>query len=413
MTITQWRPICFAANNLWKTIRYRQSIYEGNDDAHTRMIRKYKEVPEWWFMCILVTAFGIGVAAITAYPTHTPWWALLCVVVINFIFLIPSAIMAAAANVTMSIGLFFQMLSGVVFAGNPEANSESPVQVPCLYFSVIANAFASSFNSQTDNFISDLKMAHYAKLPPRAMFRAQLLSVCINCFIFIGILNWMVTSFDNGTLCTWDNPQHFVCTDAVLVFATAVEYGAFGIRNMFTLYPIMPWCFLMGAVTGIGWGFTQKYGPSVRDWCYKRWSEERYAFWDKWFFHPASYMRWINPAVTWAGALNWTGGNNLSYATNAMYISCIFMFYIKRRYGPWWEKYNYLLEAGFDVGVAISGTIQTLVFAFSGKSFPAWWGNTVSQAGVDFQSYNQNSTLLPIPEVGYFGIPPDQYPLKF
>jgi hypothetical protein len=46
-----------------------------------------------------------------------------------------------------------------------------------------------------------------------------------------------------------------------------------------------------------------------------------------------------------------------------------------------WEKYNYLTEAGFDVGIAISGLIQTLIFAFSnggdGISL-TWWGNTVA-----------------------------------
>jgi hypothetical protein len=33
------------------------------------------------------------------------------------------------------------------------------------------------------------------------------------------------------------------------------------------------------------------------------------------------------------------------------------MYYIKRRYQNWWEKYNYLIEAGFDVGVAISAYV--------------------------------------------------------
>lgn len=68
---------------------------------------------------------------------------------------------------------------------------------------------------------------------------------------------------------------------------------------------------------------------------------------------------WFDPTVFWAGSLTWSGGNNLSYATNGLYISFIFMYVIKRRYGAWWQKYNYLLEAGFDVGVAVSGIIQT------------------------------------------------------
>lgn len=44
---------------------------------------------------------------------------------------------------------------------------------------------------------------------------------------------------------------------------------------------------------------------------------------------------WVNPAVTRAGALNWTGDNNLSYATNGAYMLFIFIYYIKRQYTSW------------------------------------------------------------------------------
>lgn len=104
-----------------------------------------------------------------------------------------------------------------------------------------------------------------------------------------------------------------------------------------------------------------------------------------------------------------TAGNNLTYATNRLYISFIFMYYIKRRYSAWWEKYNYLIEAGLDVGVALSAIVQTLAFDFTGASLD-WWGNSVSTQGVDFKSYLQNATLLPIPEKGYFGPEPKDWP---
>ena len=77
------------------------------------------------------------------------------------------------------------------------------------------------------------------------------------------------------------------------------------------------------------------------------------------------------------------------------------------------QKYNYLLEAGFDIGTAVSATIQTLAFSFTGKSFPKWWGNTVSQAGIDYAAYNQKAFLKPLPEKGYFGPDPGNYPLYY
>jgi len=241
------------------------------------------------------------------------------------VFLVPSAILVAQANVSMGFNVLFQLLAGVWFPGNPEAQ-------------IIVTAFGQNFNSQADNYIADQKLAHYAKVPPRAIFRAQVDSVFFNCFIFIGMLNWMVNNFDNGTLCEWDNSQHFVCTDAVLVFASAVEYGAFGVKNFFKLYPILPYTFLMGAVAGTGWAIIQKWGPSWRESARVRWSEEKYARWNHYLFYPVGLLQFFDPAVAWSGALNWTGGNNLSYATNGLYLSFIFMYYIKRHYGPWWEK---------------------------------------------------------------------------
>jgi len=110
------------------------------------------------------------------------------------------------------------------------------------------------------------------------------------------------------------------------------------VKNFFKLYPILPYTFLMGAVAGTGWAIIQKWGPSWRESARVRWSEEKYARWNHYLFYPVGLLQFFDPAVAWSGALNWTGGNNLSYATNGLYLSFIFMYYIKRHYGPWWEK---------------------------------------------------------------------------
>jgi hypothetical protein len=114
----------------------------------------------------------------------------------------------------------------------------------------------------------------------------------------------MASNLDNGTLCEWNNARHFVCTDAVLVFAPAIEYGAFGVKNFFALYPFLPYCFLVGGLVGIVWGLVQKFGPNVKDMARRRWSESRFAFWQKYIFDPMELFAWFDPAVFWTGALN-------------------------------------------------------------------------------------------------------------
>ena len=228
------------------------------------------------------------------------------------------------------------------------------------------------------------------------------------------MLDWMVVNFDNGTLCEWDNPQHFVCASAAHVFTAAIEYGTFGTRNLFTLYPIFPWCFLFGFVGALVIALPQRYGPSLRAQWGRSWRPATFAYCDRWVFGPLSALHYFNPALLLLGLHTFTGGQNLSYKTNELYLSVVFMWHIKRRYSAWWEKYNYILKAGFDVGVAVSGVVQTLAFSF-GTSHIAinWWGNAVSTAGVDYQAYQNKAALLEAPKGEHFGLKPDQYPTHF
>ncbi|KAK7738441.1 oligopeptide transporter 6 [Diatrype stigma] len=399
VSIQHWDLLKSSAVEMYRGFVNRKSVYENYHDPHTRMMAAYPEVPDWWFACILILSLTLGIVALAVWPLSVPIWSLFAVIGISAVMLIPSVLLLASANVTVGFNVLFQMLGGVWFAGNPEAL-------------IIVTAFGQTFNPQAENYIADQKMGHYAKIPPRAVFRGQVIAVVCNCFIFVGMLDWMVTNFDEGTLCRWDNPQHFVCTDAVLVFASAIEYGAFGVRNMFELYPILPWCFLAGAVVGTAWGFGRRYGPGIRKNARLQLSNGIGGYLETYLFGPMSWLKWFDPAVFWSGALQWTGGNNLSYATNGLYLSFIFMYFIKRRYMAWWRKYNYLIEAGFGVGVAISAIIQTFALSFPGIEVD-WWGNSVSTAGLDYQAYNQNATLLSVPKGGYFGPSPDDYPMKF
>jgi hypothetical protein len=65
----------------------------------------------------------------------------------------------------------------------------------------------------------------------------------------------------------------------------------------------------------------------------------------------------------------------------------VFQYYIRRFHLRWWMRYNYLLSAALDAGVAIA-----LVFIFLALQFPKggmslqWWGNTVWQDTADAQA---------------------------
>jgi hypothetical protein len=145
-------------------------------------------------------------------------------------------------------------------------------------------------------------------------------------------------------------------------------------------------------------------------------NEEQFSSFDKYVWKPAaSTFSCLSPAIALSGAMNWAGNTNPTYATLGIYLAWLFQFHLKRCYTAWWDKYAYLVFAGLSVGVAISGLIVTLVFSFGAGKNTAfkWWGNDVATRGMDYQLYNNNASLKALPEVGYFGLAPDQYPLDW
>lgn len=260
----------------------------------------------------------------------------------------------------------------------------------------------------------DLKYAHYAKLPPRAVFRGHVSSVVVNCIIYCAILELMLVYFNSdSTLCEWDNKQYIVCAYAHSVWSSVIFYGAFGTNNMFKLYFILPWCFFLGAVLGIVWVLGEIFLPNVRHHLQARMDAKPFNTFDHYLWSPvASALGCLNPAIALSGALNWAGNNNLTYATLGIYLAWLFQYYLKRRYTAWWGKYAYLVFAGLSVGVAVSGLIVTLVFSFGAGQNTTfkWWGNVVHQKGVDYELYNNAASLKPLPASGHFGLTPDQYP---
>jgi hypothetical protein len=92
---------------------------------------------------------------------------------------------------------------------------------------------------------------------------------------YCAILEVMLVYFkEDNTLCQWDNKEHMVCNYANQVFASVIFFGAFGTNNMFKLCPVLPWCFLIGALLGLAWVLAEKAAPHTRRYIQARISEK-------------------------------------------------------------------------------------------------------------------------------------------
>ncbi len=193
-----------AAQHLYAMFSSDGSIYDGFDDPLTNIMRKYPEVPDWWFLSIALIAFVFAIVVLEKYPQlDTPVWSIFFVIALNLVFLIPMTYINAISGITQGLNVVTELIMGYALPGHPEA----------LMF---VKAYGYNINGQADNYISDQKMGFYAKIPPRAMYRGQILSTIITVFVCYGVVNFVDNTIPG--ICTPDQPSKFNCLAGSAVF---------------------------------------------------------------------------------------------------------------------------------------------------------------------------------------------------
>ncbi|KAI5963485.1 uncharacterized protein KGF55_002365 [Candida pseudojiufengensis] len=233
---------------LWKTIKnYKLSTYDGFNDPHSVMMRSYKEVPEWVYLIVLVISLVLAIICVKVYPAQTPVWGLFFALGINFVFLIPLTTIRARTGFSFGLNVLVELIIGYAIPGNGLA----------LAF---IKAFGYNIDGQAQNWVGDLKLGHYAKIPPRSMFRCQILSIFIASFIQLGILNFQITGIKD--YCDPLNTQKFTCPGTRTFYSASVLWGVIGPKKVFDhLYPLLRWCFLIGFLLAFPSAAIKKFGP--------------------------------------------------------------------------------------------------------------------------------------------------------
>lgn len=79
-------------------------------------------------------------------------------------------------------------------------------------------------------FSSDLKLAHYLKIPPRYTFYMQLWATLIYCFVSAAVFNFAMGFKD---VCTADAQFRFTCPNQRTFFTSAVFWGTLSPKRLF------------------------------------------------------------------------------------------------------------------------------------------------------------------------------------
>ncbi|KAK9450953.1 OPT oligopeptide transporter protein-domain-containing protein [Limtongia smithiae] len=364
----EWKPISQGVRDFWRALVTRRSAnYDAFKDHNSVLMSKYKEVPDYYYLGILLISFTLGVICVEVYreQTQTPVYAIVVVILATFVFLPPIVILRSITGWSLQISVMSEMIAGFMLPGNGMAN-------------LVLKCYGTEAESQSEGFVQDLKIAHYARLPPRAVFRGQLVATFIQCITSIGVLNWQMANI-NG-LCETDQADKFTCPGLKTCFSASVVWGVIGpLRTFRGLYSLFAWCFLIGGGLAVVCYFLSLKFPKV--------------------------FRYFNPVLVVGGMGLWAP-YNMSYYTGGLYLSFFFMHYIRRRYVAWWEKYNYVLSAALTAGVAFSAIIIYFSVQYHAKTI-SWWGNDVISAGVDGGVGQQ--TRFALPEKGWFGLEPGEW----
>jgi OPT family oligopeptide transporter len=118
--------------------------------------------------------------------------------------------------------------------------------------------------AQALTFSSDMKLGHYMKVPPRAMFAAQVLATMIAGTVQLGVQAWMFTNIPD--MCTDDQKDKFICASTEVFGNASIIWGVIGPQRQFSkgqVYYALTYFFLIGALCPtIAWLISRKYPNS-------------------------------------------------------------------------------------------------------------------------------------------------------
>ncbi|KAL8136597.1 hypothetical protein V2J09_002598 [Rumex salicifolius] len=288
--------------------RFRAS-YQGKEDIHTRLMKKYEDIPSWWFHLLLAVTLAVSLTLCIALndQIQMPWWGLLFACVMAFVFTLPINIITATTNQT---------------------NSKRVLQDIRLH----------------EHGSSSLLLERFQVRP--------LHENPSKIYVFGSVAWWLlhsVTNICNDTLLPADSP--WTCPGDRVFFDASVIWGLVGPKRIFGHlgnYKAMNWFFLGGAI-----------GPFIV-WLFQK------------SFPRLTWIPLINLPVLLGATAYMPPATALNYNSRII-VGTVFNFFVFRYRKKWWQRYNYILSAALDAGVAFMAVVLYFSLGIENRSLD-WWG---------------------------------------
>ncbi|KAJ7767859.1 OPT oligopeptide transporter [Mycena maculata] len=361
ITATLMHTFLYFRKQIW--VQARRALNE-QPDIHARLMSVYPQVPEWWYLIVFLSFFVMGIISIEVWPTQMPVWAFILALIIAFVYIIPIGMIQAITNQQVGLNVITELIIGYALPGHPIAM-------------MMFKTWGYITMAQALTFASDFKLGHYMKIPPRPMFWGQIVATIVAGTVQLGVQAWMFTHIDN--MCAPNQKDGFICPSTEVFGTASIIRSLISSMLKFTddffkvslarvcsspkgTHTTLIFFFLIGAACPlIAWSLSKKF--------------------------PNSLLRYINPVI-----FNGTGAIPPATALNYVpwaAVGFIFQYVIRRRHFSWWTKYNYVLSAALDSGVAVGILVIFFCLQYPRNgtigltNIQVWWGNTVPFVGAD------------------------------
>lgn len=89
------------------------------DDIHAKLIRRYRQVPFWWYLYLFGATFVVSIITIEVFHTGMPVWGYIISILIPLAYLLPAGFILAMTNQVIPINLLAELIPGYLFPGKP------------------------------------------------------------------------------------------------------------------------------------------------------------------------------------------------------------------------------------------------------------------------------------------------------
>ena len=85
--------------DLWRTLRF-QTFKDQKVDVHTQSMRKYRAVPQWWFIIVLIFTVMVTIGVCEGFnkQVQLSWWGVLFPCSLAFFFTLPIGAIKGTTN---------------------------------------------------------------------------------------------------------------------------------------------------------------------------------------------------------------------------------------------------------------------------------------------------------------------------